>query len=874
MSDYQESKTWKRTLGERRGTDKNKEQRELLRTTYYEFRKLALNIASETSRHLPNYTLHNESHFDRLWNITDILIGPKFSVTPMEAFVLGGAFLIHDLGMALVAYPKGLDQLKESTEWRDIVSSLLQEKLNRVPTIDEIENPDLIVIEQAIGKILRGFHNKQAENLCIISWNNEYLIDNYELRQQYGKIIGRIAQSHGWSITKLSEEFKSVLSTPPTFPISWTVDPLKLACILRVADACHIDASRAPYFLRILRDPPLLSKEHWIFQGYLQQPIVSDNRIIYTSGHSFTVDEASAWWLCYDTLNMIDKELRLTDALLADLKKMRLMARGVAGIESPRTLAELIPTENWEPVDTRIKISNIPELIKKFGGEQLYGRNLTVPLRELIQNGIDAIHVRKLFDRPNDNLYSICVRIGKDDEGDWIEVEDNGVGMSKDLLVESLLDFGKSNWNSFLIIKEYPGILSKGFRPIGKYGIGFFSVFMWGKHVKVITRRFNLGYDDTLVLEFNNGLKSRPILRKAQNNEILKEGGTCVKVWFIKKIDEPEGLLYSIDPEKQYKIEDICKWLCPSIDVNLFIESGGSRNQIISSYDWIKINNVDFLKRILVLNGDCQEIVDCIKDNIRTVTNKDGETLLRACILPHEMLEKYNRHSRFNQGVVTVGGFRASSTSSIIGILKGNSLTIARDLAIPQICKDDVSSWATEQAVLACKTFKSPEEQIDCARIVRALGGDTSDLFITLGVTGWLNQHAILNLSNLPDEILLAHEYDYRLKNEILGDIKLNNNVFVCTHGAPIFLSNRFIFHDWPNIEPSKKEDKKILYYKKSIEGLIIELLAKYWSTSFEDVFNNSKFSNFDSEIKREIGHVDNKPITCEVDIIRKPNEL
>src|SRR5262249_44941631 len=70
----------------------------------------------------------------------------------------------------------------------------------------------------------------------------------------------------------------------------------------------------------------------------------------------------------------------------------------------------------------------------------------------------------------------------------YIEVRDNGIGMSEALLVGPLLDFGTSYWNSPLMSREHPGLASSGFEPQGQYGIGFFSVFMWGGEVKVVTR--------------------------------------------------------------------------------------------------------------------------------------------------------------------------------------------------------------------------------------------------------------------------------------------------------------------------------------------------------------------------------------------------
>ena len=67
----------------------------------------------------------------------------------------------------------------------------------------------------------------------------------------------------------------------------------------------------------------------------------------------------------------------------------------------------------------------------------------------------------------------------------WLEVADNGVGMSRAVLTGPLLDFGVSFWSTPGAIREFPTLLSRGFHSPGRYGIVFFSVFMWTDHVRI-----------------------------------------------------------------------------------------------------------------------------------------------------------------------------------------------------------------------------------------------------------------------------------------------------------------------------------------------------------------------------------------------------
>ena len=417
MPEFKESRLWKESLG-CSSQDETSNFREGLRKEYDDFRKHAEYLAGEIARSLPDFTIHDISHSDSLWHLASLVSGINYKINPMEAFVLGGSFLIHDLGMGLAAYPGGIDQLKREPTWNDTIACLLKEKIDHIPTKEEIDNPDKEIVHQATEEILRGLHARRAKQLCDISWkdasNEYYLIENTEIRRKYGQIIGEIAQSHWLPVSRLADRFPSKIGALPGYPSGWSIDPIKLACLFRAADAVHIDSSRAPPFLRILRKPSEISRNHWVFQEHLQQPMVENNRLKFTSGDQFPIEEISAWWLCFDVLKMIDRELCQIDALLADIGRERLEARGVVGIEDANRLAKLVPTKDWIPIDAQINISNIPSLIKKLGGKHLYGEDPIVPLRELIQNGCDAIRARRIIEKRPIEWGDIYVSLGKD----------------------------------------------------------------------------------------------------------------------------------------------------------------------------------------------------------------------------------------------------------------------------------------------------------------------------------------------------------------------------------------------------------------------------------------------------------------------------
>ena len=266
---------WRRTLEAQSGSDESSAQREHLRAAFLSCRQRAATLAGEIPRELPDHTVHDITHIDALWSMADLIAGPDYAITPTEAFVLGGAFLCHDLAMSLGAYPDGLATLRGDSRWSDTVAGRLRERLGRSPSKSELKEPPPDILEAATQELLRLRHAEQAEQLPTTRWtahrsaDSYYLIDDPDLRSAFGSMIGRVAHSHWWPVTELARKCRHVRGAPGGFPNSWTIDELKVAALLRTADAGHLDERRAPGFLMAIRKPPPDSAAHWSFQGKL-----------------------------------------------------------------------------------------------------------------------------------------------------------------------------------------------------------------------------------------------------------------------------------------------------------------------------------------------------------------------------------------------------------------------------------------------------------------------------------------------------------------------------------------------------------------------------------------------------------------------------
>src|SRR5882757_3000949 len=154
MRSFETTNLWKSSLA-RRDQDEFAEPRERLRSVLMSFRGRAGMLAAEIARDLPDYTVHDITHLDALWHLANLIAGPDASLSPPEAFVLGGSFLVHDLGNGLAAYPDGINELRRSSIWLDAVALILRRELGRAPTDGELKNPAASVEREATGNVLR-----------------------------------------------------------------------------------------------------------------------------------------------------------------------------------------------------------------------------------------------------------------------------------------------------------------------------------------------------------------------------------------------------------------------------------------------------------------------------------------------------------------------------------------------------------------------------------------------------------------------------------------------------------------------------------------------------------------------------------------------
>ncbi len=737
-TDYQQSLLWRRTLGD--SNDQWDDKRQELRSAYVHFRSVVQSLAGEIAQSMPMFTDHSIEHVDSLWDTASLLMGPDFPINPAEAFVLGGAFLLHDLGMGLAAFPDGRSSIENDPLYGDFLEISKSRLSSKSGEISEAERK-LAAENEATSTILRLRHAKQAERLISQDFYTAdkqafKLLENTALRSIFGPTIGKIAHSHWFDVDDLPAHFSQVLGSYAEHPGDWEIDPLKIACILRLADATHIDSRRAPTYLHAFRRPTGESFEHWYFQQKLTRPRVNGDRLEYTSAHRFSADEAPAWWLAFETISLIDRELRKVDALCADLARPRFKAIAVAGAESADRLSAFIPTEGWRPIDARLRVSQVSQLISRLGGKELYGNRPDVALRELVANAADAVRARSVQYGGSD--FGVHVRLTFENDSYWVVVEDKGIGMSADVMVRSLTDFGLSGWQSTDMSMEYPGLVAKGYKSTGKFGIGFFSIFMVSDYVEVKSLKYLDNPSETHILVFPNGLTTRPLLRDATEDEVLHGGGTVVRAKLKFDPLSEEGLFRTevSNGSRTEMLALLLTELCALADVDLYVSGPGNDDplQLIVANDWKSLPPRDLFRRLYPKATQApyerqmyEAYEDVFAEHVRELRDKNGDIIGRAILAAglesSAIKDLWWWPSPLAR--VYVGGFRAAYIYDCLGAFAGAPLKADRFAAFPLASVDELKQWAESQAELVRRSkYATARTRYGAGDLARSVGAD------------------------------------------------------------------------------------------------------------------------------------------------------
>ncbi len=117
--------------------------------------------------------------------------------------------------------------------------------------------------------------------------------------------------------------------------------------------------------------------------------------------------------------------------------------------------------------------------------------NKEIFLRELISNAADASDKLRFEALSDDALYEddadLKIRVAFDKDANTITITDNGIGMSREEVIDNIGTIANSGTKKFF--DKMTGDETKDSQLIGQFGVGFYSTFIVADNVTLKTRR-------------------------------------------------------------------------------------------------------------------------------------------------------------------------------------------------------------------------------------------------------------------------------------------------------------------------------------------------------------------------------------------------
>jgi molecular chaperone HtpG len=180
-------------------------------------------------------------------------------------------------------------------------------------------------------------------------------------------------------------------------------------------------------------------------------------------------------------------------------------------------------------------------------------------LRELISNSSDALDKLRFESNKGteiiDSDLPLEIRITFDEEKKILTIEDTGIGMTKDEIISNIGTIAKSGSAEFL--KQLTESKQDANNIIGKFGVGFYSVFMVAEEVIIKTKSYK--EDEPAIMWKSDGLGDYVI---SELDEKIKRG-TTIEVHL--KDDAKEFA-------EKYRLESIIKKYSNFIQFSILLE--------------------------------------------------------------------------------------------------------------------------------------------------------------------------------------------------------------------------------------------------------------------------------------------------------------
>jgi hypothetical protein len=508
----------------------------------------------------PEYTPHDEEfHLKRLLKLADNILGQEVisGLNASELLVLCLGIYGHDWGMAVPNHERmvitGSSPLREESK-----SDFLKNEISR--------------------------HEQYLKDAGDSSGTDDFLWQEYvrithaersseRVKKYFSQIDNGIGQAAAKACIGHWLDFRD-LRDASLYPTSYIVkgESVNLRAItlyLRLIDLFDISNERTPYTIYKYTAPrSMRSKMEWA----KHYAINSLTTIDYQRGRLIQVDGQTADYKVYaaleDLKHFCQEQLKVSNELFADMnQKFHLNIFDIKWN---------IDANGFDPISIKFEFDR--KRMFEVLSDEIYQGDKYVFLRELLQNSIDAIKLRKeLVEKSNGytlgSFGEIHIEVSNFSDGDFtVTISDNGIGMDLYIIENYLSIAGKSYYTSNEFKK-----LGLSVDPISRFGVGILSCFMVADNIQIQTLR-----DKTL----NNGSSLLTIdipsvdqqFRIEATLDNLRQPGTTITINVSgHKFKTPANVSGKI------QITEYIRRVAGYIEIPIFINEDGKRNVVINS---------------------------------------------------------------------------------------------------------------------------------------------------------------------------------------------------------------------------------------------------------------------------------------------------
>lgn len=487
------------------------------------------------------YTKHDISHIDEMLNILEWLIPEetKKIMSPADWMMLVLSIYFHDLGMLVT---KSEYENRLSSDFREYKKNVYDGCYGK-----EFKEKVLSLGEET-EKFLYQEYVRANHATRIKNWISGINIPHFDeriigeinnilsaLEPMFRNDLAKICESHHMDDLDDYDKYKTCCRYGQS--VDSAVNLHYIAIILRTADLLHITSDRTPSIqYRVInpRDPKSIIE----WQKQMAVRAIRPKIKIDEDGKALPSDtlEVTAYFTQAEAFFGLDSYLIYAKTEIKksyDLVQSAIKTQGTVNYNFPWRYIddENVQTNGFERKLFEFNI-NQNSILNLLVGHTLYN-DTSVVLRELTQNGLDAIKLQNIIETQKKmDVTAGRILITWDSNERKLTFSDNGTGMNLNDIENYLLKVGSSKYRSEEFLKQFPE-----FSAISRFGIGILTCFLIANDIDIITNSIDEESANVLFLRQVHGKYLLKKLSKTNLTPAIKEHGTEVTLFVRTDVD-------------------------------------------------------------------------------------------------------------------------------------------------------------------------------------------------------------------------------------------------------------------------------------------------------------------------------------------------